>query len=123
LPHKIREREVTLVIKLHAIKMNTTSKLTAVILNCDTRRQSGTRQLHATAVLPSVPTEEGLRSWSECSFWRRKKIAFEGKSKPHFPVFRCVRKTAKSDYELRHVCPSAWNISDPTARIFMKFDI
>jgi len=41
---------------------------------------------------------------------------------PIFRFFRCVRKTAKSDYELRHVYPSAWNISAHTARIFMKID-
>jgi hypothetical protein len=44
-----------------------------------------------------------------------------------FPVFRSVRKIAKSDYQLRHVCPSvlpsAWNDTAPTGRIFMKFDI
>ena len=39
-------------------------------------------------------------------------------------VFRRVRKIAKSDCWLRHVCPSvAWNNSAPTGRIFMKFDI
>jgi len=32
------------------------------------------------------------------------------------------RKIAKSDYWLRHVCPSAWNNSAPNGRIFMKFD-
>ena len=32
-------------------------------------------------------------------------------------------KTEKSDYLLRHVCPSAWNISALTRWIFMKFDI
>jgi hypothetical protein len=42
--------------------------------------------------------------------------------------FRRVRKIAKSDYRLRHVCPSVrlsatWKISAPTGRIFMKFDI
>jgi len=30
---------------------------------------------------------------------------------------------AKSDYLVRHVCPSAWNISAPTGRLFLKFDI
>jgi hypothetical protein len=43
------------------------------------------------------------------------------------PVFRCIRRIAKIDYELRHVCPSlrpsAWNNSTPTGQIFMKFDI
>jgi hypothetical protein len=42
-------------------------------------------------------------------------------------VFRHVRKIAKSDYQLRHVCPfvrpTAWNNSASTGRIFMKFDI
>jgi len=34
-----------------------------------------------------------------------------------------VAKTAKSDHHLRHVCPSAWNNSAPTARILVKTDI
>ena len=38
-----------------------------------------------------------------------------------------VRKIARSDYYLRHVrpsvCPSAWNNSAPTGRIFIKFEI
>jgi len=42
-------------------------------------------------------------------------------------VFRRVRKVAKSDYSLRHVCPSVLlstcNNSAPTGQIFMKFDI
>jgi len=42
-------------------------------------------------------------------------------------LFRRVRKIAKSDNQLRHVCLSvclsARNNSDPTGRIFMKFDI
>jgi len=46
-------------------------------------------------------------------------------------VFRRVSKTAKSDYELRHVCisvrlsvrSSAWDYSAPTGWIFVKFDI
>jgi len=50
--------------------------------------------------------------------------------------FRRVRKIAKSDRYLRHVClsyvcpsvrpsvrPSAWNNSALTGRIFMKFDV
>ena len=41
--------------------------------------------------------------------------------------FRRIRKIAKSDLQLRHVCPSvclsAWNKSAPTGRIFVKFDI
>jgi hypothetical protein len=36
--------------------------------------------------------------------------------------FLRVRKIAKSDY-YRHFCPSAWNISDSTVRIFVKVDI
>ena len=32
-----------------------------------------------------------------------------------------VGKIAKSDYYLRHVCPSVWNDSVTTGRIFMKF--
>jgi hypothetical protein len=38
-------------------------------------------------------------------------------------IFKRVCKTAQSDYYLRRVCPSAWNNSAPTRRIFMKFDI
>jgi hypothetical protein len=38
-------------------------------------------------------------------------------------IFRCVRKIAKSDYQLRHIRPSAWNNSTPTGRILMKFYI
>ena len=42
-------------------------------------------------------------------------------------IFRSVRKTAKRDYWLRHVCPyfqlSAWNISAPIEWIFIKFAI
>ena len=40
-------------------------------------------------------------------------------------IFRGVRKIAKSDYQLRHVCPSlrlsTWKHSAPNGRIFMKF--
>ena len=38
-------------------------------------------------------------------------------------IFILVHKIAKSDYQLLHVCPSAWDKSSPTARIFMKIDI
>jgi uncharacterized membrane protein YhaH (DUF805 family) len=38
-------------------------------------------------------------------------------------IFRRVRKTAKSGYNLRRVCPSVWNNSAPTGRIFVKFYI
>jgi hypothetical protein len=37
-------------------------------------------------------------------------------------IFRRIRKIAKSDYELRHVCPSAWNNSAPDIQIFMNFN-
>ena len=37
------------------------------------------------------------------------------------PIFRRVRKMSKTGCYLRHVCPSAWNNSAPTGRIFMKF--
>jgi len=44
-----------------------------------------------------------------------------------FVFFGRVRKTAKSDYKLRHVslsfCLTAWNISAPTERIFKNSDI
>ena len=36
--------------------------------------------------------------------------------------FRCIRKIVKSDYELRHVCPSGWNNSASDIQIFMNFD-
>ena len=50
-------------------------------------------------------------------------------------IFKSVRKIAKTEYYLRHVCssvgpsvcfsfyPSAWNNSASTGRIFMKLDI
>jgi len=41
--------------------------------------------------------------------------------------FRSVRKISKRDNQLRHVClsvcPSAWNNSVPTGRIFVKLDM
>jgi hypothetical protein len=39
--------------------------------------------------------------------------------------FRRVQKTAKVDYQFRHLScrPSSWKNSAPTGRIFMKFDI
>jgi hypothetical protein len=37
--------------------------------------------------------------------------------------FRRAGKIAKSDYQLRHVPPSAWNNSAPTKLIVMKLDI
>ena len=36
-------------------------------------------------------------------------------------VWRFRKTTAKSDFWLRHVCPSASNNWAPTGRIFMKF--
>jgi hypothetical protein len=45
----------------------------------------------------------------------------------YFSVFKRVLKIAKSDYQLRHVCPSvslsACNNLVHNRRIFMKFDI
>jgi hypothetical protein len=41
-------------------------------------------------------------------------------------VARRVRKIAKSDYYLRHVCQSVlpgWNKPAPTGRIFIELDI
>jgi hypothetical protein len=38
-------------------------------------------------------------------------------------VFRRVRNISKSDYQLHHVCPSAWNNSAPTGQILKKSDI
>jgi len=37
-------------------------------------------------------------------------------------LYRRFGKIAKSNYRLRHVCPSARNNSVPTGWIFMKFD-
>jgi len=39
-------------------------------------------------------------------------------------IFRHICKIAKSDYDLRHVCPSGWrwNNSAPDIQIFMNFD-
>jgi hypothetical protein len=37
--------------------------------------------------------------------------------------FRRLHKIAKSVYYLRHVCLSTWNISAPTGKIVIKFDI
>ena len=38
-------------------------------------------------------------------------------------LFKRVRKIAKSDLQLRRVCPSAWNNSAPNGWIYMKSDI
>jgi len=38
-------------------------------------------------------------------------------------TFWRVRKIAKSDYYLRHVCLSAWNNMASNVRIFTKFGI
>jgi hypothetical protein len=35
--------------------------------------------------------------------------------------FRCVRKIANRDYQLRHVCLSVWNKSVSTRHTIMKF--
>ena len=40
-----------------------------------------------------------------------------------FQFLNRVRGIEKSDYYLCHVCPSIWNNSAPTERIFMKFGI
>ena len=40
---------------------------------------------------------------------------------PYGPKSRRIRRIAKSDYSLRHICPSAWNNSALTEGIFMKF--
>jgi hypothetical protein len=37
--------------------------------------------------------------------------------------FQLRSQTCKSDFELRHVCPSAWNNSAVNELIFMKFGI
>jgi hypothetical protein len=39
-----------------------------------------------------------------------------------FTVFRRICKVAKSEHQLRHVRLSAWNNSDPTGQILLKFD-
>ena len=38
-----------------------------------------------------------------------------------YATFRHFRKAAKSDYQLRRACSSAWNNSVPTGRIFVEF--
>ena len=40
-----------------------------------------------------------------------------------YGIFRRVRKISKSDYYLRHVCPSAWNNLAHLGPIFIKFGI
>jgi len=53
--------------------------------------------------------------------------AWLGDERTNQTGFRCFSRTAKSHYELRHICPyvrpSAWNSSAPTGRIFMKIDM
>jgi hypothetical protein len=51
------------------------------------------------------------------------KFQFHSVHRRKSAFFWRVRKTAKSDYWLRRVCPYAWNNTAPTERIFMKFDI
>ena len=50
-------------------------------------------------------------------------IAMIGTPQVDEPVFRYVRKTARSDYLLRHVCPFAGNNMTPSRWILIKFDI
>ena len=54
------------------------------------------------------------------------KSAFFGTHLAILYIFRCVRKFAKSDYKLPHVCvsvrPPEWNSFAPTGRIFLKSD-
>jgi hypothetical protein len=38
-------------------------------------------------------------------------------------LYKRVPKIAERDYELCHVRPSAWNNSDRSGRIFIKFDM
>ena len=38
-------------------------------------------------------------------------------------TFRWICKIVKCECQLLHICPSAWNNSTPTGRIFTKFDV
>jgi hypothetical protein len=55
---------------------------------------------------------------SVCLFTNKSGIA-----ESDFINFRHLNKIWKSYYQLRHVCPSAWNNSVPIGQIFMKLDI
>ena len=59
---------------------------------------------------------------------RQEKISIYGtwtnRLRSTFPtIIGRARRFAKSDYKIRHGCPSAWSTKAPTARIFMKFSI
>jgi hypothetical protein len=78
-------------------------------------------QANSNRTLPNIPI------WKKR---RRTNLGASKQGKVHDKVSEPVgsatnwtisRKISKSDYQLRHVCPSAWN-SVPTGRIFMKFE-
>ena len=50
-------------------------------------------------------------------------LEFIGKDAFCLVFFGRVNKIAKSDYQLRHICPSAWNNSAPAGQIFKTFKI
>ena len=60
---------------------------------------------------------------NEWSYTPSPPIFHHGVDRDSFIFIWRVPKIAKSDYQLRHVCPSAWGNWAPTGRIFMKFDI
>jgi hypothetical protein len=75
------------------MKTNTTSELTAVILNRDTNRKCGTR-LQLQPPYPPYPLQQaGLNDRSG-----EDKKCLLRKIEARLQVFRRVRKTAKSDY-------------------------
>jgi len=69
---------------------------------------------------------EQWQGWSV--FWRHQVRIWGAEPVSITTVFRSVRKIAKkkkkekSEYQLRYVCPSAWNNSGPNKRIFMTFE-
>jgi hypothetical protein len=63
----------------------------------------------------SVKGNEQLQRRTNVGVWRRRRWCA--------PVSRSFCKIAKCEYQLCHVCPSAWNSSAPTGQIFVKFDI
>ena len=68
----------------------------------------------------SIKTHKSLRSFEASTADVRNKTYFPT---PRTNVIRSVRKTAKIDHLIRHLCPYAWDNSAPTARIIVKFHI
>ena len=67
-------------------------------------------------------TEPPERYMPTVADWRHLQYSNCSSRRGSIFAFRRGRKTVKSGYYLRHVCPSAWNNSAPTRRIIMKFD-